>query len=174
MLLFSKICYNMLMKRKALKIDFKILSRYVLILGVAVGVLMTANGVLQIKSYKEKVGDRSLEEVTEEFEPLSYKLGTIKREKTAEYDKNGYSDKYNQLVAEEAEIESKVSSLADSKYMKETGYHNPHSLSEYFETAPTLIIGLLSFAVGIVAFIVLRKIDLEKTRSERKAAKEKE
>lgn len=161
------------MKRKALKIDFKILSRYVLILGVAVGVLMTANGVLQIKTYKDKVGGRSLEEVTEEFEPLSYKLGTIKREKTAEYDKNGYSDKYNQLLAEEAEIESKVGSLADSKYMKETGYHNPHSLSEYFETAPTLIIGLLSFAIGIVAFIVLRKIDLEKTRSERKTTKEK-
>lgn len=174
MLLFSKLWYNVLMDRKASKIDYKILSRYILILGIVVGVLLFANGVMQIKTYKDQAGTASLQEVTEEYEPLALELGKIKREKTAERDENGFSEKYYELANKQGELEDKVQKLANSKYMKETGWHNPKSLSEYFTTAPTLGVGLVFLFVSIVAVYVLKKIDREKIRAERAANKKAE
>lgn len=171
MLLFSKLWYNVLMNRKVSKIDYKILVRYILILGIAVGGLLTTNGILQIKTYKDKVGDRPLEEITEEYNPLTLELGQVKREKFLEYEKNGESEKYIELSKKQAELEEKIKPLSESKFMKETGYHNPKSLAEVFEDAPTLGVGLFFIVGTIVVTYVLVKLDREKAKAERAANK---
>jgi hypothetical protein len=150
------------------------LARYIFVLGTVVGVLLTTNGVLQIKYYKDKVTDRPLTEITEEYNPLALELGQVKREKIAEHDKNGESEKYLELAQKQAELEEKIQPLSESKFMKETGYHNPKSIAEYFEVAPTLGVGLVFLVATIVAVYVLRKIDIENTKKARKTAEKKD
>ena len=161
----------MLMNRKASKINFRILANYVLIIGIVVGGLLFVNGVLQIKTYKDQAGDKTVEELTDEYNPLVRELGEVKKQLNDEYVQNGEdTEKYKELMKKRLELEEKTQPVYQSKYMKETGYHNPKSLSEYLTTAPSLIIGIIFLTAGIVAFIVLKKLDIEQARSERKTA----
>ena len=68
------------MNRKASKINFRILANYVLIIGIVVGGLLFVNGVLQIKTYKDQAGDKTVDELTDEYNPLVRELGEVKKQ----------------------------------------------------------------------------------------------
>lgn len=175
MLLFSKLWYNVLMNRKVSKIDYKILARYILVLGTVIGVLMTTNGVLQIKTYKEEAGTDTIEEINEKYNPLIKELSDVENEWYEEYATNGdETERYKELSEKRAALKEKVNPLYTSRYMKQTGYHNPRSISEYFSNAPTLGIGLATIVVTVISVYIFLKLDRENAKAERAANKKAE
>ena len=146
----------MLMNRVK-KINKRALALPVLVIGVIIGIGLICFGAMTIHGYYEELGTKSSEEINSELETKSEEYRLSMLEANEEFEKNGTSDKYIELNKKNVELDKEITSLTNSRYMKETGYHNPNSVGKILELAPTIWIGALVVIASAVAFVVLKQ-----------------
>jgi hypothetical protein len=127
------------------------------IAGFVFGLILICCGAIRIHNLNVEVGTKSVEALAAEIQELSEEYVKVEKEKAAEVDENGFSDKYNELAEKSAELNIAITKATNSQYMKETGYNNPRSLGDMLRLAPMLWIGCLVVAASIVALFVFER-----------------
>jgi len=143
--------------RKKIKIDKKLAYRALVVVVAVIGVVIFCFGAVKIHKYYNMLGTKTIEELNTNIVDLSKKYQEVEKEKIEEMDNNGFSDKYFELDAKSMSIRGEISKDTNSRYMKETGYHNPKSFYDMLVLAPELWIGVSFVIAAMVGTYVLKK-----------------
>lgn len=161
-------------RKKKLNFDNKKKASLSLIVGIVAGLVLVCAGGIQLYSYRKELGNRSVEELSTDSEKYAREAGQYEKEKNAEFEENGTSDKYLELSEKWAQAVVKMGEADHSLYMVDSGYHNPRNLWELITTVPLLVVGILCFAAGFVAHSIFNAKAKEDRRKKQEESKKKE
>jgi hypothetical protein len=133
------------------------LFKYVPLLFVIGGLLLFGCGSIKLHELNMEIGTETVEQLNEELPTLSDEYDEANKAAQEELEKNGYSEKYNELVEKATEIKIKISSKTNSRYVKETGDGNPDSIGDIFMLIPTIPIGIFVVILGVVLELIITK-----------------
>jgi hypothetical protein len=143
-------------RERTRNIDYKKTAIVALVVGLIFGISLCVYSGYQLYEYRKELGNRTVEELNEDANSAVDEYLEIEKEKIAELEANGYSDKYIELNNKSARALMKQTSANHSLYMIDTGYHNPRNLWELLITQPLLFVGIFMCGAGVVSFFVLK------------------
>ncbi len=144
-------------KTRKRKINIKELFKFVPLLFVIGGLLISGCGALNLYKLNLEIGNESVEELDDDIAVLSEEYKKVEQQKRDEYAKNGLSDKFMELNERATELRIKTSARTNSRYVKETGDGNPDSLLDIIIIVPSIPIGIVIVVIGVVLQIVNTK-----------------
>ena len=150
------------------RLSAKKLALPVLIIGIILGVALIGYGAIKIHGYHEELGTKNTDEINTEIGEKAEEYASLVNETTEEFEKNGITDKYLELNDKSNKLSKEITALTNSRYMKETGYHNPNSISKILTLAPTIWIGALVVIASVIVFVAMKEQGKEKKEKEEK------
>ncbi len=133
------------------------LFKFVPLLFVLGGLILFGRGAIQLHNINAEIGNKTVEELTEDITALSEELQKNESEKQTEYDNNGFSDKYLELNERSSELRIRITNATGSRYTKETGKGNPDSLGDIMVLIPILPISVVVILAGIILQVIVNK-----------------